>query len=515
MGSNVTTPIPQGITERQWKNLDPTIRQACAKNANLAAGIARALSRGSSTQEVNEFYKDSALIQGLVVEKKDDGTIKPPPVDTAALLGDKDFREVTTNQWKAYFRERYSNNKSEAMHDMIRVLCHKEVKQLQGTFVDLWKNTDTSDPAKRLSAMRLKLKYANDHPEVQKQVEASAQAYIDKYKDKLDDPDLLGDYKAAFAPETQTKEQKSNTRDITLTKLTMDDLKALAQFKAVNEIGGNNSEFIANACEEMAINAIKDRNLNSGVAEIKECQAEIGELKAKHAKMPAIVELTEKYNKQKAELEEKIKNETDETKKKELEKQHLELTVEYNKNCNAALPEDIQKKIKDLEEKAQKAAKNSVSKEAEFREKNFEKLVEVSALAQVQIDMQKHKYDSTPAPQFANLDPDVQELVKLNPALFCDEITDPNDDRTATVTTQGGKKYVFNPQKYKEQMLAYSQAGKTSGENQTNQDGCDYFCDLQEVDRCFEGVVFGGLADGQKTKRSVIKKAMEAAGITT
>ena len=143
MGSNMMTSIPQGFTERQWRNLDPTIRQACTNDARFAAGIARALSKGRSTDEINNYYKDNVAIQGLVVEKKDDGTVKPPPVDTAALLGDKDFREVTTSQWKAYFRERYTNNKTEAMHDMIRVLCHKEVKQLQGTFVDLWKNTDT------------------------------------------------------------------------------------------------------------------------------------------------------------------------------------------------------------------------------------------------------------------------------------------------------------------------------------------------------------------------------------
>ena len=359
MGSNVTTPIPQGITERQWKNLDPTIRQACAKNANLAAGIARALSRGSSTQEVNEFYKDSALIQGLVVEKKDDGTIKPPPESTAALLGDKDFREVTTSKWKAYFRERYTQNKEEALHDMVRVLCHKDVKQMQGTFADLWRKTDSSDPSERLAAIRLKTRYVNDHPEVQKQVEESAQEFIDKFKDKLDDPGLIGAFKQAFAPETQTKEIKSNTRDITLKKLTMDDLKALAQFKAINELGvdkngGYDVEFVSNACEKLAIDAIKNRNLNTGIVEIQECKAEIGQLKAQYAKTSPIPELTEKYNKEKAELDEKIKNEKDEAKKKDLTKQALELTAEYNRQCDAALPKDVQKKIKELKEKSEK-----------------------------------------------------------------------------------------------------------------------------------------------------------------
>ena len=527
MGSNVTTSIPQGISERQWKKLDPTIRQACASNANFAAGIASALKQGRSIEQLNDFYKDSAVIQGLVVEKKDDGTIKPQPESTAALLGDKDFKEVTTAQWKAYFRERYNNNKDEAIHDMIRILCHKEVKQMQGTFADLWQKTDSSDPSERLAAIRLKLKYANDHPEVQKQVDKYAQAFIDKYKDKLGDPNkeiptdpgLIGLYKQAFAPETQNKEIKSNTRDITLKNLTMDDLKALAQFKAINELGvdangGYDVDFVSNACEEMAIEAVKDRNLNTAIVEVNDCKNQIKELRMKYRGDATIRDLTIKFNEEKAELQSQINAAKEPEQKKALLQKLQQLTAEYDQNCDAALPEDVQKEIKKLEEKMQKAASKASSKEGEFIEKNKEKLIELAALAQVQIDMQKHKYETTPPPQFTELDEDVQDLVRKNPALFCDEITDPNDTRIV-VAEVAGKKYTFNPDTFKERMLEYSQAGRTSGDAQSNQEGCDYFCDLQEADRCFEGVVFGGLADGQKTKRDVIKKAMEAAGITT
>ena len=514
MGSNITTSIPQGFTKSQWKNLDPTIRQACVNDANFAAGIANALSKGRSTEEINDFYKDNVAIKGLVVERKDDGTVKPPPEDTAALLGDKDFREVTTSQWETYFRDRYSKNKDEAMHDMIRVLCHKEVKQLQGSFVDLWHASDDTDPGKRAAGMRLKLKYINENKEKQQQVADAAQAYVDKYKDKLDDPQLITDYMEAFAPESAKKGQKTNTRNVTLKRLTLDDLKALSQFRALNDIEMNDAE-IANACEDLAIDAITDRHINTALVEVNECKEQMKQIRQKNAKIPAIAELTEKYNAEKAELQAKIDKETDKTKKEELLKELLALTSTYDKNCDAALPEDDRKEIAKLEEKMAKASKKASSKEAEFIEKNFDKIVEVSALAQVQIDMQKHKYETTPPPLFTNLDPDVQELVKKNPALFCDEITDPDDKREATVTTTTGKKFVFNPDKFKEKMLEYSQAGKTSGDAQTNQEGCDYFCDLQESDRCFEGVVFGSLADGQKTKRSVIKKAMEAAGITT
>ena len=514
MGSNMTNSIPQGFTKSQWKNLDPTIRQACIKDANFAAGIAQALSKGRSTEEINNYYKDNVAIQGLVVEKKDDGTVKPPPADTAALLGDKEFREVTTSQWKAYFRDRYTKNKDEAMHDMIRVLCHKEVKQLQGTFVDLWHATDDTDPAKRSASMRLKLKYINENKEKQQQVADATQAYVDKYKDKLNDPQLITDYMEAFAPETAKKGQKTNTRNITLTKLTPDDLKALAQFRALNDIEMNDEE-IAMACEELAIDAITDRNINTGLVEINDCKEQMKEIRLKNAKNPAIMELTEKFSKERAELEKQINSTEDGKKKKELLEKLANLTTEYDKNCDAALPEEDRKEIAKLEEKMKKASEKASSKEGEFIEKNFDKLVEVSALAQVQIDMQKHKYDTTPAPEFANLDPDVQELVQKNPSLFCDEITDPNDKRAATITTKTGKKYVFNPETFKQKMLEYSQAGRTSGDAQTNQEGCDYFCDLQEADRCFEGVVFGSLADGKKTKRDVIKKAMEAAGITT
>ena len=514
MGGNVTTKIPQGFSERQWNKLDPVVRKACEENESIRTAILRSLKQGVLITDVNDYWKDNQLLKGLIVEKNDDGSVKPPPESTAELLGDKDFREVTTAQWEEYFKDRYTKNPDEARHDIVRVLCHKEVKQLQGSFVDLWHATDDTDPGLRNASMRLKLKYINENKEKQDQVAQASQAYIDKYKDNLDDPQLITDFMEAFAPESAKKGQKTNTRNITLTELTPDDLKALAQFRALNNIEMTDEE-IAMACEELAIDAITDRNINSGLVKVNEYKQEIIEIRQKNSKIPAIVELTETFNKTKAELEEQIKNEKDETKKAELQKQLLLETAKFNENCDAALPEDVQKDIKKLEEKIKKASADASEDEGKFMDKNMDKLIEVAAEAQVQIDMQKHKYESTPAPQYADLDEDVQELVKMNPALFCDEITDPNDTRTATVTTATGKKYVFNPETFKEKMLAYSQAGRTSGKEQTNQEGYDYFCDLQESDRAFEGVVFGSLADGKETKRKVIKKAMEAAGITT
>ena len=517
MGGNVTTKIPQGFSERQWKNLDPVVRKACEQNEAIKAGILRALEKGSTVQDVNDFYKDDAYIKGLIVERTDKGTVKPPPESTAELLGDKDFREVTTTQWEEYFRDRYSKNPDEARHDIVRVLCHKEVKQLQKTFNDLWGDVHNDDLSKRNAAIRLRLKYVNNHKEKQEAVDTLTQEYINQYKDNLKDDQLITDFLQAFAPETLKESIETNTEEDTLREqgLTPDDLKALAQFRALAKLPMSEKE-MRMGMEELAIDAITERNINSGLVKVKEYQQDIKDLRLKNSiNNPNLIELTETFNKTKTELEEQIRNEKDEKKKAELQKQLLWEEAEFNEKCDATLSEDVQKDIKKLEEKIKKASAEASDEESKFMGKNMDKLIEIAAEAQVQIDIQKHKYESTPAPQFADLDEDVQELVQMNPALFCDEITDPNDKRAANVTTAAGKKYVFNPKTFKEKMLEYSQAGKTSGDFQTNQEGCDYFCDLAESDSAFKGIVFRSVADGQETKRKVIKKAMEAAGITT
>ncbi len=511
MGGNVTS-VPQGFTEKQWKNLDPLIKKACEQDANLKVGIANALSKGFSISEINDHYRDNSYIKGLAVEKNDDGSVKVPPESTAAMLDDKTSRELLTEQWKAYYSERYTNNREEARHDMVRLLSHKEVKQLQNSFVDLWHATDDTDPAQRNASMRLKMKYVNENPAKMDEMDKIAQAYIEKYKDKLDDPQLITDYKQAFAPQTAKYGEKTNTVDITLTKITPDDLKALAQFKALNELPMTSAE-IGMACEELAIKAIEDRHLNSGIAEYNDCQAQIEQLINENRQNPEIQKLSAEYRENKKALLEQIKNEQDTTKKLELKKQLRELQAKFNLDCDAHLPKDVQKKVKKLAEQANKAFEKANNKENEYYEKNIDKLVEIAAEAQISIEKQKHKYETTPPPKFDELPAEVQVLVTANPTMFCDEATDESKPTFTDPAT--GKKYVFNGEKYKQQMLAYSQAGRTSGKEQTNQEGCDYYCDIPESDQAFWGLNFGGLGDGKDTKRSTIKKAMEAAGITT
>ncbi len=511
--TNVT---PEGFNKRQWKNLDPVVKKACENNVNFKDGVLRALERGLTIDQINEFYSTGAgasTVKGLAVERTEEGKVKPPPENSAELMYNKDFREVATAQWQEYFKDRYTNNKEEARHDMIRILHHKEVQQLQKTFVDLWAATDSTDPGKRLAAIRLKMKYVSENEAKHKQVEAEAQKFIDQYKDKLDDPALVSKYKLAFAPETAKQGAKSNTTDIHLTKLTMEDLKALAQFEAVNNIPMTLDE-LGMACEELAIDAIADRNLNAGIIEANGYKEQIKQIRQQNAKIPAIVELTERYEREALGIERQMEN-ADDAKKAELSKELELIKKKYNEDCEAALPDDAKKQIQKLQEKASKVADKTSSKEAEWLDKNLDKLAELAADAQVAIDLQKYKYTKTPAPDFAQLDDDVKALVQQNPALFCDEVTDPNDEKLVHVQTATGKKYVFNPMKFKEHMLACSQTGKTSGENQTKQDGLDYFCDLQEVDLNYKGIVYGSLGDDKEVKRKVLKKAMEAAGITT
>lgn len=515
------------LTSAQLKKLDPALRKACEVDATTRAAVANALSRGLDYSTINNYYKENSwLIEGLIVERNsDDNSVVPPSEGRAvSAMTNKADRELLTTEWQGYYRDRYTNNRNEARHDMIRLLCNKEVKKVQTAYSDLWRQTgfDPKNPEKRNASMRLRISYINGTPERQAEYQRKVDAYVEQHKNDLKDPTLIAAYRNAFAPKTLGDNIATNTRG-TIEELTEADLRALAQFEVLNEMtkigpGGMSEEDVAMACEEMAIDAITDRNINRGLVKVSEYKEQIRQIKQQYAKLPEIQQRTATYFSAKMQLEDLIEKETDPAKKAEYERNLADLTTQFEQDCFNALPKDAQKKISKLEKKIAEESKKAGDKENDFFNENIDELVELAAEVQVQIDIQKQKYDqrTKEAPAFSTLDKEVQEFVKLNPEDFgCRRVSageTPDFESSATGEKVG---YKFDFAKFQERMLYYSQRGRTSGEFQTNQEGCDYYCDLAEVDNCFKGVAFGGLGDDADVKRKLVKKSMEAAGITT
>lgn len=473
---------------------------------------------------------------GNTAEKKADLESLKPKYNIADLENDKQLRKTAEAQWEEYFLARAKENPEEAKRDMVRILYNKEVAQIKGGLVKM-----RGDAKQKLV---LKSKYlAEGVASLQEKEAYDKRIETEMAKYKANSRIAIRDYNALFGQPPHKNDPIDEGGHITDAQLeALVQMKALdaieidddrldeMAIKAVTDYKFNEGMRKANEYQE-EIDKIKKEKLSPEAQRIKEESIQKDKEYARQ-----IVKLLQEadtpeaaaYRKEFTAKKEATLSEIDQLKKMgreedakaleaELDKSQKEAKEYINNNLMdkakiaeanrlteerkkaredagkaiyEALDPKVKEKLEKLKNKQIEALKSGREDLFEITDKNIGKIAKIFAEAQVDKEIAENRYNKTvvhwdkdpsinenDGKRHTYLDKDIQKYVQEYPEVFGRE---PKEGETPDFTVKG-KGYMFDSDKYKEQMLRMSNDNQLDNEYANDAaHRADYMANIKE-----------------------------------
>ena len=558
------------FTEDQWAKLTSDVKEKCKTNSLFAQQVASELKRGADPSTLGTTLANSggALksgpIKGFELERTTADSVTTgvkmnvdnlealkPKYNIADLENDKQLRKTAEAQWEQYFLARAKENPEEAKRDMVRILYNKEVAQIKGGLIKM-RGDDKQNRvlkskylAEGFASMQEKEAYDKQMEtltaEYTKNAEGKANAIRDITDAQLEalvqmkaldvieiDDDRLDEMAIKAVADYKFNEgmRKANEYQEEIDNIKREQLSPEAQrikeetIKKDNEYAKQIKTLLAEADTPEAAAYRKEF-----AAKKLEMQGEIAKLNALGREDEAKA-LESELKKAQEEAKEYInKNLVDQEKMAEVNKltnERKEARETAGKAIYEALDPKVKEKIDKLEAKKADALKKGREDMFELTGKNVEKIAKIFAEAQVDKEIAENRYNKTvvhwdkdpsinenDGKRHTYLNKDIQEYVQSYPEVFGRA---PKEGETPDFTVDG-KGYMFDSDKFKEQMLRMSNDNQLDNEYANDAaHRADYMANIKERKEVIDHRE-GHSADARVPDRRFAGKCYKIAGI--